>query len=73
LPQGNGQIVQTVAANGKRQNIPVQTGITDGTHTEILSGLNAGQQIVALPSSTGSSNNTSGGGGRPGGGFLGIP
>jgi HlyD family secretion protein len=77
LPQGNGQIVQILGANGARQSVQVKTGITDGTHTEIVSGVTEGQQIVALPTSTSgtssNSNSAGGGGGRPGGGFLGIP
>jgi HlyD family secretion protein len=72
LAEGNGAVVQVMGANGQRQNVAVQTGITDGTHTEITSGLTEGQQIVALAASTGSSSNSNNRGG-PGGGLLGIP
>lgn len=70
LPEGNGHIVQTVGSDGKTQNVQVQTGITDGTHTEIVSGVSAGEKIAALPSSTTTTSSSSGG--RPGG-FFGIP
>ena len=31
------------------REVEVQTGLSDGTYTEILSGLKEGQQVVALP------------------------
>lgn len=66
-------------------SVAVTTGITDGTYTEILSGLQAGEQIVTktvtsstntttTTTTTSSSNRSSGefGGGGPGGGAAGI-
>jgi len=57
LPKGAGRVAQipVVAPDGRDQAAPpreveVQTGLTDGTQTEILSGLSEGQQIIALPS-----------------------
>jgi HlyD family secretion protein len=57
LPKGTGRVVQIpVVAPDERGQAPapreieVQTGLTDGTQTEILSGLSEGQQIIALPS-----------------------
>lgn len=70
LREGTGHIVQILGADGKKQNVTVETGLTDGTHTEIVKGLTEGQQIVALPSSTGTTTSSSNNN-RPGG--LGIP
>lgn len=69
LPRGNGYIVQVLGSDGKPKDVPVQQGISDGTHTEITSGLTAGEKIVALPNSA---TGTNSGGGRPGG-FFGFP
>lgn len=60
LPQGSGRVVQILGADGKVQDVPIVTGISDGAQTEILSGVNEGQQILALP-----------GANRAGGGFSG--
>ena len=55
--------------NGAPQSVPVTIGISDGTRTQILSGINAGDQVViATVSSTVPSSTTSGSGA---GGFLG--
>lgn len=51
LPGGNGRVVQVLDAAGKVQDIPVEIGITDGAQTEIISGVQEGQQIIALPGS----------------------
>ncbi len=51
LPKGSGHAVQVLVGNGQVQEVDVQTGINDGTHTEIVSGLGEGQKIIALPSS----------------------
>jgi HlyD family secretion protein len=75
LPQGDGYIVQVIGADGMTQNQPIETGISDGTQTEITSGVVEGQKVISLPISTTSSNTSSsnGGGGPPGGGFFGPP
>lgn len=51
LPSGSGRVVQVLDAQGKVQDIPVETGISDGAQTEIISGVQEGQQIIALPGS----------------------
>jgi multidrug efflux pump subunit AcrA (membrane-fusion protein) len=47
------------------REVEVETGLSDGTNTEITSGLTDGEQVVALPTS--SSSRTSGPGGFFGG------
>ncbi len=53
LPQGSGRVVQIIGPDGRPQDVPVQVGISDGAHTEIVSGLTEGQQIIALPGTSG--------------------
>ena len=62
-PGGRGSYVQTlpdtttagtVTTKATPQNVPVTTGITNGTETEITSGLSAGDLIVTQGSSAGS-------------------
>lgn len=51
LPKGAGHVVELPTADGKTtQDQDVQTGLTDGTMTEITSGVQAGDRVVALPS-----------------------
>lgn len=55
LPKGTGRVVQvpTTDMQGRPaspREVDVQTGLSDGVQTEILSGLNVGDQIIALPS-----------------------
>jgi HlyD family secretion protein len=61
LPKGSGRVVQVPAqdANGRptTREVEVQTGLTDGTVTEITSGLQEGEVIVALPSNGASRSN----------------
>ncbi len=53
LPKGAGHAVQVVSADGKTTSeVDVQTGLSDGTNTEITSGLNAGDKVVTTPSTT---------------------
>jgi len=53
LPKGAGHAVQRLNADGKTvSEVDVQTGLSDGTMTEIISGLKKGDQVVALPSLT---------------------
>ena len=49
LPKGAGHIVQVLDANGKARDVDVETGISDGAQTEIVSGVAEGTPIVALP------------------------
>jgi len=51
LPRGDGRVVQVPASDprGEPQEIAVETGLSDGNYTEILSGLSEGQQIIATP------------------------
>ncbi|NJM08196.1 efflux RND transporter periplasmic adaptor subunit [Candidatus Gracilibacteria bacterium] len=49
LPNGSQQIVQRRAIDGTIGTVVVETGLTDGIHTEIISGLNEGDEIVAVP------------------------
>jgi HlyD family secretion protein len=51
LPKGAGHIVQVLDANGRPSEVDVETGISDGTQTEILRGVSEGTRIVALPGS----------------------
>jgi multidrug efflux pump subunit AcrA (membrane-fusion protein) len=67
-----------VLRNGSPVVVPVQTGITDGVNTQIVSGLQPGDQVITgVVSSTGStskssastgSNGSSGSSARPSGG-----
>jgi HlyD family secretion protein len=51
LPKGAGRVVQALSADGKTTSeVDVQTGLSDGTQTEITSGLKAGDRIVTTPS-----------------------
>ena len=68
----NGRV--SVLRNGSPVAVPVQTGITDGVNTQIVSGLQAGERVVT-GTSTASSRSASGSGsgnifgfGPPGGG-----
>lgn len=51
LPKGAGRAVQVLSADGKTTSeVDVQTGLSDGTQTEITSGLKAGDKVVTTPS-----------------------
>jgi macrolide-specific efflux system membrane fusion protein len=75
---GGSGVVTVKGANGDEQR-RVTTGITNGTLTQITSGLQEGDEVVyTRPSSTGTSTNQQpqrgqfvipGGGGFPGGGI----
>lgn len=51
LPKGTGRVVQVVGADGQPQEIDVTIGISDGIVSEVLSGLEEGQTIIATPTS----------------------
>jgi HlyD family secretion protein len=60
LPKGAGYAVQVPSADGKTTTeVEVQTGLTDGTNTEITSGLKEGDTVVTNPNA----NETPAGGG----------
>lgn len=54
--QGNRTFV--IGESGTR--IPIETGITDGTYTEVLSGLEAGDRIQSISVSVGAGNTSTG-------------
>ncbi len=72
---GGQQVVTTLGSDGKTQtNVPVTVGITNGSETQIVSGLNAGATVVETLATTTTTNRGGfGGGGRifNGGGFGG--
>ena len=49
LPKGAGHVVQVPNADGTTREVEVQTGLTDGTNTEIVSGLSEGDSVIAAP------------------------
>ncbi len=51
LPKGTGRVVQVVGADGNPQEVDVTVGISDGIVSEVLSGLEEGQSIIATPTS----------------------
>jgi multidrug efflux pump subunit AcrA (membrane-fusion protein) len=71
---GAQQVVTVLGADGKTQtNVPVTVGITNGSQTQIVSGLREGQTVVETLQSTTTNRNGGGPGGRffQGGGFVG--
>ncbi|HYL41069.1 MAG TPA: biotin/lipoyl-binding protein [Candidatus Binatus sp.] len=70
---GGQQVVTVLGADGKTQtNVPVTVGISNGSETQILSGLQGGETVVETLQTN--STTTRGGGRFPGGGggvFLG--
>jgi HlyD family secretion protein len=53
LPKGAGHVVQVASTDAQgrttTREVDVQTGLTDGSQTEIVSGLSEGQRVIALP------------------------
>jgi len=64
----NGASQVTILDEGKLISWEVQTGANDGTHTEILGGLDEGQEVAILPRRAPTTTNTQAGG-PPGGGM----
>lgn len=63
-PKGAGHSVQVLGADGKTiTEVDVQTGLTDGTNTEVTSGLKEGDKVVTNPSTTKTSSGRLFGGG----------
>lgn len=70
---GGQQVVTVLGADGKTQtNVPVTVGLTNGSETQILSGLSGSETVVeTVQSTTQNRNGFQGGGGRIFGGGLG--
>lgn len=67
--QGNSQYVQVMAENNTLGSQQVEIGISNDTHTEIVSGLNEGDKVVTQTTGTNQSSSASSAGGfAPGGG-----
>jgi multidrug efflux pump subunit AcrA (membrane-fusion protein) len=56
-------VPNTTDPAGEPETVPVQIGLSDGTYTQILKGLNAGDQIIVQYDLTGSESNFQSGGG----------
>ncbi|HTX86966.1 MAG TPA: efflux RND transporter periplasmic adaptor subunit [Candidatus Nanoarchaeia archaeon] len=77
--QGTSFYVQKLDASGQPQNVPVQIGIANDAYTEIISGVNEGDQVITQTITSAAAKaaaSTSGlnsllGGGRAAGGFTG--
>lgn len=66
----NGQKVVTIRSTEGQVRVPVEVGLSDDTHTEIISGLNAGDVVVSISTvSSGSASTETQV--RPGGGMMG--
>ncbi len=52
LPNGATHAVEVRNADGTTRTVPVETGLSDGVNTEIISGLKAGDQVVTTPGTT---------------------
>ncbi len=68
LARGAQQTLYIKSADGTPQAVQVTTGDSNGTMTEVLSGLRPGAQVITGQLATGGENKKSGGGGRRGGG-----
>jgi HlyD family secretion protein len=66
LQQSNGLyqvlVPNTTDPNGDPEAVPVEIGLSDGTYTQIVKGLNAGDQVVVEMQSSTSTSNSAGGG-----------
>lgn len=49
LPKGTGRVVQIQGGDGQITEVDVTTGLSDGIISEVLSGLEEGQEIVETP------------------------
>ena len=67
---GGQQVVTVLGADGKTQtNVPVTVGLSNGSETQILSGLQGGETVVETIQ-TNTTTNRGGGRGFPGGGVF---
>lgn len=62
LPKGTGRVVQIKGTDGQITEIDVTIGLSDGIFSEVLSGLEEGQEIIEAPLTR---QETPGGFGRP--------
>jgi HlyD family secretion protein len=46
ITKSNGDMVVKIMVDGKLQDKPIKTGISDGINTEVVSGLNEGDEII---------------------------
>lgn len=49
LPKGTGRVVVIPNGDGTTREVEVETGLTDGSYTQIVSGVEEGTQILAVP------------------------
>jgi HlyD family secretion protein len=73
--QGRDSVVQVQDPNGASRTVTIEVGLSDGTNSEVVSGLNEGDQVlvpaaVAARSRTGASGSGAGGLAPP---DIGIP
>lgn len=54
----SGSYVQVVDENGGASNVTVETGLSNDSYTEIVSGLTEGQEIIVSTTTAGSTTNT---------------
>jgi hypothetical protein len=71
ITRKSGNTTVNVVNNGVPQSRTIQIGINDLQNTEVISGLNEGEQVVVPQSTTTTTTTTQGGGG--GGGGIAIP
>lgn len=67
-PPPAGSRVVTVLRDGKPERTVISTGITDGSFTEVVSGLQAGELVVTDKIGAAGAGKSRGGGGAPAGG-----
>ena len=76
LQKANGMyqvlVPNTVDPAGQPEAVPVEVGLSDGSYTQIVRGLNDGDKVIVELSAAQSNNNANFRGGG-GGGFIGIP
>lgn len=49
LPKGSGRIVQVPDTGTKTKDVDITIGLSDGVQTEVLTGLEEGQEIINIP------------------------
>ncbi|MFA6982266.1 MAG: efflux RND transporter periplasmic adaptor subunit [Patescibacteria group bacterium] len=62
----DGKYAMVIGQDGQQQKMDIKTGISDGTNTEVLEGLNEGDLVLVNTLPTEGFNSTSGGNARPG-------
>ena len=69
----NGQLTIRIMRNGQVENIPVETGLSSDTQTEIISGISEGDEIITniiVPSNGSQTTGSSPFGGAGAGGIM---